>query len=532
MVNEAYTAVSVPRGELRFEPPVQRAAAIDKVVSLDQLARIAEAARHQDRKVVLCHGVFDVLHMGHLRHFEEAHRQGDILCVTITADKFVNKGPGRPVFPDTLRAEMCAGIGCVHWVAVNHAPHAVSVLEGVKPDVYVKGSDYSQDDDITGNIRLERETVEAHGGRIHFTNDIVFSSSELINRHLNLHDPELRNFLATMRDDGAEERILALIEECKNLRVLVVGDAIIDDYHYVSALGKSPKENLIATQFQSSEMFAGGIFALANHVAGICREVDIVTCIGTDPDRSEFIKSHLKPNVNLWYAEREGFPTTTKRRFIASGYFQKMFEVYYYDDQPLQGVVRQQIDTRILERAADYDLVIVNDFGHGLISRSTIEALTGSARFLAVNAQSNSGNMGFNLITRYSSADYVCIDAPEARLAIGDKHLDISAIVAEELPARIDCGKFIITQGKLGCLTCEGENTVQIIPALTQTVVDTVGAGDAFLGITAPLAFTGGCLRDVGFVGNIAGALKVQVLGHRSAIEKPALIKAVISLLK
>jgi len=117
-------------------------------------------------------------------------------------------------------------------------------------------------------------------------------------------------------------------------------------------------------------------------------------------------------------------------------------------------------------------------------------------------------------------------------LAIGDKHLDISTIVARELPARIECKKFIITQGKLGCLSCDGEDTVQIIPALTQTVVDTVGAGDAFLGITAPLVFAGGRLRDVGFVGNIAGALKVQVLGHRSSIEKPTLIKAVVSLLK
>jgi sugar/nucleoside kinase (ribokinase family) len=209
-----------------------------------------------------------------------------------------------------------------------------------------------------------------------------------------------------------------------------------------------------------------------------------------------------------------------------------MFEIYYFDDEPLHAELREQIDEEIAARAADYDVVIVNDFGHGLIAPSTIQALSRTARFLAVNAQSNSANMGFNLITRYPRADYVCIDAPEARLATGDKHLEIERVVGESLPARIDCEKFIITQGAKGCVTYSRGGALQIIPALTQTVVDTVGAGDAFLAITAPLVMAGGYLRDIGFVGNMAGALKVNIVGHRSSVEKPALVKAIASLLK
>src|SRR5947207_6597033 len=196
-----------------------------------------------------------------------------------------------------------------------------------------------------------------------------------------------------------------------------------------------------------------------------------------------------------------------KRRFI-SDYYRKMFEIYYFDDAPLHADLREQIDEEIATRAADYDIVIVNDFGHGLIAPSTIEALSSTAKFLAINAQSNSANMGFNLVTRYPRADYVCIDAPEARLATGDKHLEIERVVAETLPARIDCDKFIITQGAKGCITYTRGDGLDVIPALTQTVVDTVGAGDAFLAITAPLVMAGGGLRDTGFVGNMAGALK------------------------
>ena len=119
------------------------------------------------------------------------------------------------------------------------------------------------------------------------------------------------------------------------------------------------------------------------------------------------------------------------------------------------------------ERIADYDMVLVTDFGHGLIGRSTIDLMTEKARFLAVNAQSNSANMGFNLITRYPRADYLCIDAPEARLATGDKYAEIEAIASRHLPAQVRCDKLILTHGKFGCVTYAKGEPVSRIPALT-----------------------------------------------------------------
>jgi rfaE bifunctional protein nucleotidyltransferase chain/domain len=174
-----------------------------KILSLDELASFVGAARNRGRSIALAHGTFDLLHLGHVRHLEQARQLGDVLIVTITADQFVNKGPDRPVFTAPLRAEMVAALACVDRVAVNDAPTAENVIYLLKPDVYVKGSDYAPDEkDLTGKIRAERDAVVANGGRIHFTDDIMFSSSSLLNCHFDVFEPQLRAYLDRMRQNA------------------------------------------------------------------------------------------------------------------------------------------------------------------------------------------------------------------------------------------------------------------------------------------------------------------------------------------
>ena len=155
-----------------------------------------------------------------------------------------------------------------------------------------------------------------------------------------------------------------------------------------------------------------------------------------------------------------------------------------------------------------------------------------TAPFLAVNTQTNSANIGYNLITRYSRADYVCVDAPEARLAVSDRVSKIGDIAHRLAEHQIDCSKLIITHGKHGCVTYERGGIVHTIPAVARKVVDTVGAGDAFLAVTSPLVAAGGPMDRVGFIGNVVGALKVEIVGHRHSIEKAAVIKGITGLLK
>ena len=154
-----------------------------KIKTIAELAVVLGKVRKAGKKIVHCHGVFDLLHPGHVKHFQSARKKGDILIVTLTKDEYVNKGPGRPAFNHHLRAETLAALQCVDYVAINDWPTAVETIKKLKPHYYVKGSDYAQKEDITGKILEEEEAVRAVGGMLHFTDDISFSSSSLINAH-------------------------------------------------------------------------------------------------------------------------------------------------------------------------------------------------------------------------------------------------------------------------------------------------------------------------------------------------------------
>src|SRR5690606_28480361 len=118
---------------------------------LDAVARRCTAWRDQGQRIVLAHGCFDLLHLGHARYLAAARQLGDVLIVTVTPDAWVNKGPRRPVFADHERAEMLAALRCVDAVAVNRWPTAEQTLALLRPHVYAQGAEYrdSADDPAT-----------------------------------------------------------------------------------------------------------------------------------------------------------------------------------------------------------------------------------------------------------------------------------------------------------------------------------------------------------------------------------------------
>jgi sugar/nucleoside kinase (ribokinase family) len=362
------------------------------------------------------------------------------------------------------------------------------------------------------------------------TDDEVLGLSTHSREHL--FDEHLRLHLADMRANGSLELIKTSLEDIRDYRVLIIGDAIIDEYQFVVPSGKSVKEHMIAALFQGQEVYAGGVFAAANHVASFCAQVDVITSLGDQDSFGDLIESTMRPNITLRSFMRAGTPTTRKCRFIDQGYMRKLFEVYFMDDTPLPAAIQVELNDLLRHSIADYDVVIVTDFGHGLIHGSTVDLLAAEARFLAVNTQANSANFGFNTITKFPRADYVCIDGPEARLATKDKFTDIDEIAGTVLPKAIDCSKIIVTKGPHGCVTWDRSNGLHNVPVLTGTIVDTVGAGDAFFSITAPLVAAGLDMPRVGFVGNAAGALKVGIVGHRSSVDKAALVAFATELLE
>jgi bifunctional ADP-heptose synthase (sugar kinase/adenylyltransferase) len=229
---------------------------------------------------------------------------------------------------------------------------------------------------------------------------------------------------------------------------------------------------------------------------------------------------HLRPDA----------PTTTKRRYVHSFLVTKMFEITRFNDKPLppdvEGAVRRDLEQRLGEA----DVVVAADFGHGLLGPRAIETICSRARFLAVNAQTNAINHGYNPITRYPRADYACIDAAEAWLAYGDRSAPLTEAI-DALAAHLDTRLFTITRGEEGSLV-RGRDEVVAVPTFSREVVDRIGAGDALLALTAPCASLGVEPDVLGFVGNAVGALAVRIVGNKESVEPTPLFRFISTLLK
>ncbi|HOX21919.1 MAG TPA: PfkB family carbohydrate kinase [Elusimicrobiales bacterium] len=503
-----------------------------KIKTLAELAGIAAALRKKGKKTVLCHGVYDLLHPGHIKHLEAAKKEGDVLLVTLTPDEYVGKGPGRPVFNQFLRCEALAALGVVDYVAVNQWRTAVETIKTLKPDVYAKGSDYAAPEkDVTGGIEREREAVESAGGRMHFTDEITFSSTELLNKFFNVFSGETKTFIEDFRKQYCLSSVLDAVKSLQDLKVLVIGDAIVDEYHYCRGLSKPPKDNIVCAQFLGEERFAGGSLACANHAAGFCKEVRLLTCLGAADAKQEFVDEHLKPNVRREFFIRPDSCTVVKRRFVDPVFLHKLFEVAFFDDHEIPAALEKKICARLEKIVPAYDMVLVSDFGHGFITRRMIDIICKKARFLAVNTQTNSANAGYNLITKYPRVDYVCIDEPEMRLAAQSRYGELKDII-KTMARRLRAGRIAVTRGHKGSITFDSKTGFHEIPTFTDKVVDRVGAGDAFLSVTAPLMAAGAPAKLAGFVGNAVAGIKVGIVCNRSSVEPVPLYKFLTTLLK
>jgi cytidyltransferase-related domain len=202
---------------------------MSKIFEINNLINRIRIEKRKNKKVVHCHGVFDLIHVGHIKHFKEAKKNGEFLVVSITADKFVNKGSGRPIFNQNLRAEFLSSISLIDAVVINNHLTSEKILSIIKPDIYFKGPDYKKNsNDKTGNIYKEISIVKKNGGKVIYSNGITFSSSNLINNHFNYFDNYQKKFLSQISKKYSFEFIANEIKKMSKLKVLLIGETIID----------------------------------------------------------------------------------------------------------------------------------------------------------------------------------------------------------------------------------------------------------------------------------------------------------------
>jgi rfaE bifunctional protein nucleotidyltransferase chain/domain len=481
-----------------------------KFKTIAELSDIVAKLKSDKKTIVHCHGCFDLMHLGHIKHFESAKKMADVLIVTLTQDKFVNKGPGRPVFNEHQRAEAIAALECVDYVAINAWATAEETIRIIKPDFYVKGPDYKiQTNDITNNIGKEENAVKEAGGVLKITEDDTFSSSNLINSHFSQLSDHLQEYLASFKRKYTVEEILKYIEELQDLKVLVIGDTIVDEYHTCTPLGKSSKSPTISTIYRHGVSYAGGILAIANHINEYAGKVHLMSVIGDTNSHEELIKEKLNPSITS--------------NFL-------VFEVTYMEDSYISQDLEQEFIAHFNQVKDEYDLIVLADFGHGFITPSIIEVLENSNKFLCINAQTNSNNFGYNYITKYHRADYISIDEKELRLPFGDAYGNVENLI-QKLKEITNTNNIQITLGAAGSVIFNNE-TYTYFPAFASSVKDSVGAGDAVLSITSLCSYNNVPAEITGFIGNCTGSLAVNILGNEHPVYKKDLVKFISHFIK
>ncbi len=489
-----------------------------KKYDLKKLSEITNKLKKSGKKIGLCHGVFDIIHAGHIRHFEDVKKKCDILVVTVTEDKYVLKGPNRPVNNHFLRAKVLDSLKYIDYVAINYASDATNPIKLLEPNFYFKGKDYFNKKDLTRRLYKEVKAIKKIKGKIIYSNTPLNSSTEIINKTFSyVYNQKFNSFLKNKNKSKIYEKCLLQLEKVKKLKVLLIGDAIIDQYDTVQVLNKPIKENLLATRFLSSKMYLGGIFAAATNLSQFNNDITVCTTIGKDKDLENKIKIFKKKFKTKIFVEKNKV-TTRKKRFVDLGYNKKISEVYFMDDNFLGKNNLKKILSFLEKKTEDYDLVILLDYGHSFINSQIYNCLKKKSKFLAINCQTNSANLGFNLITKYNKADYICIDEPELRLATSNNKDDIEKVISKNLFKKINCNNVTITRGQNGCFSYNNKKRLYVPAVISDKVIDTIGAGDVFLVISSLLYKVKSDQLTTSLISNVAGALKVDILGHSKSI--------------
>ncbi len=450
-----------------------------KIKTVEELCA-AIGPRPRQKKVIMCHGTFDVVHPGHVRHLLYAKTKGDILVASLTADEHIKKANIRPYVPEDLRAINLAALEMVDHVIIDRDPTPLRNLAVIQPDYFAKGYEYTSGG-INPRTQEEMQVLETYGGEVIFTpGDIVYSSSALIE----LAPPKIATEKLMTLMDGEGIRfndLYAALDKFKGIRIHVVGDTIVDSYTHCSMIGGMTKTPTMSVLFQKKVDYIGGAAIVAKHLKAAGAEVTFSTVLGHDAYKDMVLDDLEKAGVDVRPIIDETRPTTNKNAIVAEGY--RLLKVDTLDNRSISDHNVGQLKSQIA--ACQADAVVFSDFRHGVFNRHTIPDLTsaipaGTFRVADSQVASRWGN-----ILEFEGFDLITPNEREARFALGDQDSVVRPL-AQELHRRAKCKTLILKLGERGVITYRSNSPVDYraffaIDSFVEQVVDAVGAGDALL---------------------------------------------------
>jgi rfaE bifunctional protein kinase chain/domain/rfaE bifunctional protein nucleotidyltransferase chain/domain len=478
----------------------------------------------REKKVVMCHGTFDLVHPGHVRHLLYAKSLGDVLIASLTADEHILKANFRPFVPQELRAFNLAALECVDYVVIDSQPTPLANLGLIQPDYFAKGYEYTKNG-LHAKTSEEKTVVESYGGEIIFTpGDIVYSSSHIIETEPPAISTE--KLLLLLEAQGIDFGDLRKgLDKLKGLKVHVVGDTIVDSFTQCTMIGGMTKTPTMSVRFEEQQDFVGGAGIVAKHLKAAGADVTFSTVLGND-SLAEFTLNDLaKSGVQCTPIIDRTRPTTNKNAIIAGGY--RLLKVDKVDNRSISERIVSQLAEQVRDTPAD--LVLFSDFRHGMYNRETIPSLTAMLpknMFRVADSQvaSRWGNIldfhGFDLITP---------NEREARFALGDQDSVIRPL-GLQLYRQAGCKILMLKLGERGMMTFIGAQDQDVrsfftLDSFAGQVVDAVGSGDALVAYAALALLATGSPVIASVLGSISAAVECEFDGNIPVQPKDVLSK-------
>jgi rfaE bifunctional protein kinase chain/domain len=449
-----------------------------KIKTRDELRAIL-GPRPRPRSAIMCHGTFDLVHPGHIRHLMYAKGKADILIASLTCDAHVSKANHRPFVPQQLRAMNLAALEVVDYVIIDDNPTPLENIAFLQPDYFAKGYEYT-DGGIHPKTHEEMTVLSQYGGEIIFTpGDVVYSSSRLIDA--GPPNIAVEKLMSLMESEGIDFRKLQdSVAACAGVKVHVIGDTIIDSYAYCTPTGGTSKTPTLSLKFDHQVDFAGGAAVVARHLRAAGADVTFSTVLGNDPLKAFVLEDLERAGVRCLPVVDRTRPTTQKKVYIAGTY--RMLKVDTLDSRPVSDRVLNDLSSAVAQSSAD--VVVFSDFRHGIFNRETIPALTAAIRPGAMKVADSQVASRWGNILEFHGFDLITPNEREARFALGDQD-SIVRPLALDLYRRAGCKVLILKLGDKGVITYREASpevgAFFIIDSFAGPVVDPVGAGDGLL---------------------------------------------------
>ena len=485
-----------------------------------------------NKKIVLCHGVFDILHSGHIMHFREAKSYGEILIISITADKFVKKGPNRPFYNLEQRMKMISELSIVDFVIPSFEATAITNLLTIKPNIYCKGIDYkNESDDITKNIIKEKNILKKNNGKIIYTKSPKQSSSNILKSDFNFISNEKKKYLSKFNKTKSSN-LRKYFKKIEDLRVLVIGELIIDSYIFGEAVGKSSKDPIIVLNESRTENYLGGAGSIAKNISAFSKKVTLLTLKKNHCLKNEFIKKEIDNSFKIKFFNKNNYRTIIKKRLVESINNRKLLGLYDLNDELIDKVNEKKIIDFLKKNKKNYDLLVIADYGHGFISEKIASAIRKNYKNLFINSQINSFNVRSQNISKYTKSYCVVINESELRLDLRNNVNSLNHL-AKTFFIKYSIKILVVTSGSKGATIFFNNKNLKPIhcPAFGLNIVDKTGSGDSFLALFS-LCITSGLDENLSlFLASLAAAESLQYLANSNTIDKNNLLKSAENLL-